>query len=922
MKNSYSVFACAALFVFSSCLNPQQTASKKQAGGEGAEEDVARRMQWDLERLADPATGKIPFGIRDRELAYAATLPNDAEFAMQRGAGTWDFRGPWNVGGRTRALAIDVANENNILAGGVSGGMWRSNDGGASWTRTTPLPGYPGVNAIAQDRRPGHQNVWYYLSGEAYGTSASGGSSFYLGNGMYKSLDSGMTWTSVASTVSGTPQLFDNVWDVTWNVVTDPGNVSSEVLYAAVYDAIYRSTNGGSTWARVKGWAGTQATSSYFADVAVTTTSVVYATLSSDGLQKGIWRSPNGTTFTSILPTGFPPVYDRLAIGIDPNNENIIYFFGPTPGYGRRSTDFLGDTLWNSLWKYEYLSGTGAGAGGTWTDLSANLPGNIGVFNGMNTQGGYDVVVKVKPGNSNIVFLGGTNIFRSTSAFSDSLNTEVMGGYAIGAALPFVDEYPGHHPDQHAFAFLPSNPDIMYSGCDGGVSKTIDNTATPVVWNEKNDGYITSQFYTIAVDHGLPSNVIIGGLQDNGTYYTRSLNSTSPWVHSIDGDGSYCQISDSGTYYYFSKQQGKMVKATVDTVGNMTAYRRIDPIGATGYRFINPFILDPNNNNLMYMAGGKFIWRNDDLSAIALTNQYDSISTNWTQFPDSVPGASEAITALAVSATPANRLLYGTNQGHVYKIDNANSGAPSPVNITDVSQFPSTAYVSCIAVNPMDADKILLVFSNYSVYSLFYSTDGGTTWSRVAGNLEQLTSGAGNGPSCRWASILPVSNGTVFLVGTSTGLYATDSLIPNGTVWVQQGANTIGSVVVDMMDVRMSDGLVAVATHGNGVFSANITSTNMVTGIRPVASLAGESSLSLYPNPVSSSFTFMLKKGNTTGKIRTELLNEMGQRIKVLNAVPDAGGRYEVDAADLLTGIYYLRVTSGKTVLTKGFVKQ
>src|SRR6188768_3582250 len=138
----------------------------------------------------------------------------------------------------------------------------------------------------------------------------------------------------------------------------------------------------------------------------------------------------------------------------------------------------------------------------------------------MNTQGGYDVVVKVKPGNSNVVFVGGTNIFRSTTAFTDSLNTSVIGGYAPGATLPFVDEYAGHHPDQHELVFLPSNPDIMFSGCDGGVSKTINNMATPVVWNEMNDGYITSQFYTVTMDHATASDVIIGGLQDHGTYST------------------------------------------------------------------------------------------------------------------------------------------------------------------------------------------------------------------------------------------------------------------------------------------------------------------------------------------------------------------------------------------------------------------
>ena len=911
-----------AIFALFSCSAPHPPVQDRR--GEGMEEDMQARRQWENERLADPATGRIPLGIRQKELAFAATLPSDANLHGLSGSNlrtsttTWDFRGPWNVGGRTRALAIDVANENNILAGGVSGGMWRSTDGGVSWTRTTPLPGYPGVNAVAQDIRPGHQHVWYYLSGEAYGTSASGGGAFYLGDGMFKSLDSGVTWTSVTSTRSGTPHTFDNVWDVTWNVVTDPSDTVRDVVYAAVYDAIYRSTNGGTSWARVRGWAGTQSSSSYFTDVAVTSNGVVYCTLSSDGLNKGIWRSPDGTTYTSILPPGFPATYDRLAMGIDPNDENTVYFFGPTPGYGRMSTDFLGDTLWNSLWRYTYLSGTGTGAGGMWTDLSANLPGNIGVFNGMNTQGGYDVVVKVKPGAIAPVYLGGTNIFRSLTSFNDSLNTEVIGGYAPGAALPFVDEYPGHHPDQHVFAFLPSNPNVMYVGCDGGVSKTIDNMATPVVWNEMNDGYITSQFYTVALDHATTNDIVIGGLQDNGTYFTHTTNPTDPWVHSIDGDGSYCQIADSGRYYYFSKQNARMVKATVDTAGHMTAYRRFDPIGATGYRFINPFALDPNDNNIMYLAGGKRLWRNDSLDAIALTNQYDSISLGWTAFPDSVPLTDEYITALSVSTVPADRVYYGTNKGHVYRVNNARSQWASPVDITAVGNFPSGGYVSCLAVDPTDADKMLVVFSNYSVYSLFYTTDGGSNWFRVAGNLEQLSTGGGNGPSCRWAKILPVSNGTVTLVGTSTGLYATDALVHNGTVWVQQGANSIGSVVVDMIDARTTDGLVAVATHGNGMFSTHITNTGIITTVHNLPDAA--STLKLYPNPVQTSL--QASWTGAGGPARMEILNDMGQLVRRVSHPLDAGGHAEIGVADLPKGIYYLRMTTTERSLTRAFVKQ
>jgi photosystem II stability/assembly factor-like uncharacterized protein len=254
-----------------------------------------------------------------------------------------------------------VANENNVIAGSESGGMWRSTDGGVSWTRTIPLIGFPGASAVVQDKRPGHQNVWYNMTGEAFWNAAGGGSTAYFSNGMNKSTDSGATWTSLSATASGTPHAFDSPWDVCWNVAADAGNLAQDVVYAAAYNAIYRSINGGAAWTLVRGTAFTSPYSEY-TNVAVTTTSVVYAFLSTGGSQKGIWRSPGGTAYTNITPANFPATYERMAIGINPNNENIVYFFGSTPGSGRMSTDFQGDTLWNSLWRYEYLSGTGAGA--------------------------------------------------------------------------------------------------------------------------------------------------------------------------------------------------------------------------------------------------------------------------------------------------------------------------------------------------------------------------------------------------------------------------------------------------------------------------------------------------------------------------------------------------------------------------------
>lgn len=896
-----------SLILIVGCKSSMQTASSKRfRPGEGSEENLSARKKWELERLADPRTGRIPRGIRQKELAFAATIPgHGAQARLNSQMVPWELRGPTNLGGRTRAFAMDVTNENVLFAGGVSGGLWRSTDAGLTWNRVTDLNGYQGVIAIAQDKRPGHTDTWYYLTGEAYGTSASGGGAFYLGNGVYKSTDGGLTWNSLPSTVSGTPQSFDNVWDVAWNMVTDVSNPAEEEVYVATYDAIYRSVNGGTSWSRVRGYGGTTAASAYFTDVAVSPSGVVYATLSSDGAtnQKGIWRSNDGITWTNITPSNFPSVYDRLVIEIDPNNENRVYFFGPTPGFGRVSTDFLGDTLYNSLWRLEYDT-----AGSVWTDLSQNMPGNIGVFNGLNTQGGYDVVVKVKPGDPNTVFIGGTNIYRSTSAFADSLNTTVMGGYAIGAALPFVGEYPGHHPDQHVLAFLPSNPDVMYSAHDGGVSRTEDNMAANVVWGDRSSGYVTSQFYTVTMDMNSTSDVLLGGLQDNGTWYTNSTDPAVPWYPSFDGDGSYSAIANNGANYYFSKQQGRIYKTTIDAQGAVTAYRRMDPIGASNYRFIAPFLLDPNDNNIMYLCAGESIWRNDDLSAIALTGQFDTISTNWVQFPDTLVTVDEVITALAISTVPAHRLYYGTNKRNVYRVDSVNTGLPPRVLISN-NQFPF-GYVSCIAVNPQNADELLVVFSNYNVYSLFHTDNAGASWNRVAGNLEVNSTGSGSGPSLRWASILPLQNGDkVYLVGASTGLYATATLNGLSTVWYQQGYSSIGTSVVDMVVSRPADGRVAVGTHGNGMFGTTVTSTGDITGLDENGPFA---TLKVFPNPASREITVSLGNGFSQGQVRCSVMDELGRLVDQFNSVPTAGFALNYSTQKLASGTYYFLVEQGE----------
>ena len=204
------------------------------------------RLTWQRNRLADPATGEIPKGIRKRELAYAHSLQKMAKTTGKANQEfNWQALGPYNVGGRTRAFAIDVTNENVMLAGGVSGGMWRSIDAGTTWSKVTKQYQHHSITCIVQDTRVGKTNTWYYGTGEAFGNSASKSfSANYLGNGVYKSTDNGLNWDTLTATVSGTPQKFD-IWDHIWRVAVDASVDTADIVYAALEKFVYRSVDGG-----------------------------------------------------------------------------------------------------------------------------------------------------------------------------------------------------------------------------------------------------------------------------------------------------------------------------------------------------------------------------------------------------------------------------------------------------------------------------------------------------------------------------------------------------------------------------------------------------------------------------------------------------------------------------------------------------
>jgi Secretion system C-terminal sorting domain len=906
MKNKYLFFSLFVLLVGGAMLYQKQTATKtQQLGAPSSEEDRLVRKKWEKRQLADPNTGIIPAGIRFQEQRFASDLAKNIG-AESGNAADWQARGPYNVGGRTRALVLDVTNENRILAGGVNGGVWLSENGGQTWTRKTPLNAHPGCVSIAQDTRPGQTNTWYYISGELSGTSASGGGAFYLGDGMFKSTDGGNTWAPLGNTDNGNQNTFSDVWQGAWRVVVHP--VTGHV-YAATYSTIFKSTDGGVNWTASLG--GQSVTPfSYYTDVAVSANGVLYAFFSSEGLRNGLWRNSDGTNWVKISDATFPAETDRMVIGINPNNENEVYVFGATPNSGL-GTMYISRTEYTSLLKYTYVSGDGTGIGGVWLDLSLNLPQTGTQFDSVAVQGGYDLCVKVQPGTNNI-FIGGTNLWRSTDGFATKNNNTKIGGYKIGTQLPFFEIYPNHHPDQHDVLFLPSNPNVMLSASDGGLHRTENCLAPFVDWTSLNNGYQTTQFYTVVMERATAGDpTLIGGLQDNGNFFTNSTDPKSTWRQTVNGDGAFGAIPDGNPFAVLSIQQGRLAKCKLAADGTVQAFQRFDPTGRVqgDYLFINPLSIDHTDQNKLYLPAGNRFYRQDDLAAIPLNGVWEPTSAGWTQFPDTIK-ADEAYSAIGVSKNnAAHRVYLGTSDNQIFRIDNAHQGAPVMTKLTSPVPNPTSAtatfpYVSCIAVDPDNADKVILVFSNYTVYSIWSSEDAGLTWKKVGGNLELNVGGTGNAPSVRWVNILTFPNGgRQYFAGTSIGLYSATELKLHvtgqaGTVWTPEGANTIGNVPVTYVESRPSDGLVVAATHGHGIFSTHI--------LPPSATFAPQNTLTVQvsPNPTLDFVRFQI-----FAQAQCRIFDSKGVSVRSATLNPSENA---LDLSDLSAGIYYYEIVSGK----------
>ena len=756
-----------------------------EAREENEENEAAHhylRWKYEADMIKDPTTGEALFGLRHQELEFARTIPQrttSSPLARLTVQNNYIPAGPNNQGGRTRALAYDIRYDGTtnrvLIAGGISGGIFRSVDGGANWTNVTPANEVHNVATIAQDPRPGNQNIWYAGGGEYVGSSTDAPGAGYLAYGLLKSTDNGATWTRLplntitdiggAVLAAGVPERFDNTFDYAHRLVVDPTNGH---LYVAGHRRVVRSTDGGANFQVVFGEPNATIGSAFGAngqmDVICSPTGKVYIACSGSNpvfTLRGIWRSVTGNqsswtrlaggqtlgvdsvdgwrgnaySFTVVNGSNF---YDtrRTLLALAPSNENILYVLyenGLTNTSSARNKEA-------DLFKLDMTSGN------NWTNLSNNVPdfpgGDHDATDPFTIQGGYDLFITVKPNDPNFVILGGTSLYRSTNGFASTTATSWIGGY--GNTLPSLTFYgqsanPGDankwsHPDIHNLVFNPSNFNEAICSNDGGLQITSNIAATggaePVSWNIIKN-YQTLQYYRVTIDPETGANNFAGGAQDNGTQFRDKTGITGVAVQDsnnhrrlVGGDGASVGISKrngSTQFLYAAVQLGSIRRGQLQASFSATEIR---PNGLTPFpgstnefgEFVTNFKLNPDNTEDLYYINFNRIFRTTSASTVT--------SSGWTE----LTGVSSAVnssngTTIAIRAITFSRgnygslhaMYFGTTDGRIFRLNDPRNAAASaiPVEITPTNIDISGLNVQDIAVNPNNDNEIMAVITNY-----------------------------------------------------------------------------------------------------------------------------------------------------------------------------------------------------------------
>ncbi len=817
-------------------------AARAGSAGRESEGESRERSAWLYEQRAYPRE-TIPYGAR--QLAFEQL---EVAEARQRALNlrtadieqvAWQALGPNPIGqqigvhsinygekrlscsGRANALALhpqfDGTNNRTMYMGAAQGGVWRSDDGGATWRSLTDSAPSLVVGDIAID--PTNPNVIWVGTGEG---DQYGG---YYGAGLLKSTDGGATWQVITGPNANQPPIqpafinagimkieIDPTNTNTVYITTGSGNPSSASSKTGAeaplgQQGLWKTTDGGQTWRHldVLGDGGRIPAMDVITDP--NNRQRVFAAMNATG----IFRSDNGGQSWTKLAGGLPATgFGRIALAVGPPLA---------PSTDATIVAAVAATNDKILGIYGTLDN-----GANWVRVTQ--PPASG-------QANYNLAIAVDPTDSRVLYFGtsaneandGGTLFRSINAgesWQDLSKGEAGGG--------------GLHADTHAIVVSSRNPNIVVTGNDGGVFRTNNAKATAantVAWTSLNDSLSTVQFQVLAL-HPTSLDFMVGGTQDNGT---NRYSGNASWANLAEGDGGFAYIDQSNPKvvwhtYQNDKETGFGPRVTLDgTVNNIEWIDRncskcqvkqggLNPTDR--FSFYAPMTGNAGftgpNGNVVYF-GTQRLYRTADRGAT-----WTGLGASSDGFGADLTKGQGYVTAIAAhprlnpaqGSDPQGEVVWvGTSDGNVQVTTDAGKlGSATWRNVTK-APLPNR-FVTDIGLDPNEQRRAIVTYSGFNANTpttpgkVFLTNDQGGTWTDITGDLPDTPANS--------IAVDPNQANTYYL-GTDIGVFQTTN---GGQNWSRLGSG-LPRVAVFTVRYHAATKNLVVGTYGRGAWKLALT---------------------------------------------------------------------------------------------------
>ena len=689
-----------------------------------------------------------------------------------------------SVSGRVSSIAVDPGNPDHILIGAGGGGVWETRDGGKNWSPRTDDQPSLAIGAVAFN--PSNPSIVYAGTGEGDSTFAN--SPNLLGTGLLRSQDGGATWQV------HTRAPFEQVGF--YDILVDPTNGNH--LLAATTIGLFESTNGGTAWTQRRAQRTWKLSMHPPVPGNAAAGREVFAACSD-----GVFRSTNGgQTWSAVALPGATTQFRRIEVCHAPSNGNVVYVFSagspevPDPVAAAQG---FNDTMPKPrLWRRSIF-------GGAFTAVNS-LPPDL-----QTGQAWYDWFAAVAPNNPDVLYVAGINVHRGVRTASGAFNWRNISAKTAGDSI---------HPDQHAIAFSPQDPNVVYVGNDGGIYASPDAGTT---WRSLNKGLCITEIEFLA-QHPQFEAWLLAGTQDNGTI---RYQGDEVWYHVADGDGGDCGVNAATPHTCYHTFFGMGVARSKKGGGWQTwplNPQLVGPPATGGEDYPSGALFYPPvevRGRVVVQAGVTVFISGDD-------------GTSWTRVP--LPSG-EVASALAIPTTM--RVYVGTARGRVFRIEFAGGQWGAPVALTR----PAAGFVSDIVVDPTNPNRIFVTYQSSQTGShVFRSDNDGGSWINISQGLPVIPINA--------VEIDPANPDRVY-VAADVGVYRS---LDAGQTWAAFSPGLPNALVKDLLFHQPSR-LLRAGTQARGVWEINVdeaTAPNVEVYLRDSAVDTGRQSPS--PSGVNDPF--------------------------------------------------------------------